>query len=223
MRIPARWATVALVVVVLILAAYPAVGRSDGIFGRAQQGCGGMGCHVGGSDGNVQVTIGTPEAWQHDRTYRINVTLTGSLPEPPNPDNRGGFNLEVDAGRLRVPNGSETVQILEQGDNAGREATHTSSGNDQRNWTVLWDAPGNGTADVMFWVGANAVNGNGVADLTDRWTTGQADVPFGGNATSTEPEPEEPIPHQPEQVPGPGIVTVVAGLLAAVWLVVPRR
>lgn len=211
MRVPVRGLVVLAVAVVAVASLTPAMSRSGGIFGRAQDGCGGMGCHVGGP-ADVTIGIDAPDSWTAGRIYEVNVSISGSLPEAPTAENRGGFNLLVSDGTLSVPNGSEAVQIQEEGDMAGREATHTSAGNDQRSWGLVWHAPTNSTEEVTVWVAANAVNGNGQADVADEWTTEETTIPREGDASTGNESMEEPIDEDLEPVPGPG----VAGLVVAV-------
>lgn len=205
MRVAVRTLVLVCVVVVAVASLSPAVGRSSGIFGRAKQGCGGTGCHVGGP-ADVTVGVDVPDAWTPDRSYVVNVSVSGSTPSVPMPENRGGFNLLVSDGSLAKPNGSDAVQIRQEGENAGREATHTTAGNDQREWSLVWNAPANGTGNVTVWLAVNAVNGNGQQDIADEWTTTETTIPYQGNETDDEPIPE------PENVPGPGPVAAVVAL-----------
>lgn len=211
MRVPVRGLVLVAVAVVAVASLTPATSRSGGIFGRAREGCGGTGCHVGGP-ADVQIAFGGPGNWTPGTTYNVTVSISGSLPEAPTAQNRGGFNLLVSDGNLSAPNGSEAVKIRQEGNTSGREATHTSAGNDQRSWVLLWHAPTNGTGEVTVWVAANAVNGNGQADIGDEWSTMKTTIPYSGNGSEGNASTEEPIPEQPENVPGPGPVAIGAAL-----------
>lgn len=192
---------------------------SDGRWDRAQQGCGGTSCHGPPSD-DVTAVLELPDSWTPGTTYEIGVAVEGAPPRVPDPENRAGFNLEVEEGTLAVPSGSQIVQVGPP-NGSDRQATHTPAGTSVESWTVLWNAPANGTGNVTVWLAVNAVNGNGLADLADAWTTTQATIPHGdaGNASNG---PDDPIP-PPEPIPGAAVGATVAGLLGAAAIVAARR
>ena len=117
-------------------------------------------CHGDGtvSDAAIVTVEGVPLNWSHGESYTVYVNLTG--PESSGL-NTGGFNLRSSTGTL----GSTDMftQILDG------EATHTSEGNDERSWTIQWNAPSKGTV-VTFTTHGNAVNGDGIAGSGDHWT-----------------------------------------------------
>lgn len=212
---------------------YAAGARSDGIFDRAQDGCGGMGCHLGMADADVELQLdGLPSSWVVNTTYELTVAIGGS-PRPvlPTHQNEGGFNLEVSAGTLAVPDGSDAVQVGP--DEPARQAAHTDAGNDQREWTVEWTAPATvpaGNATVTVWLAVNAVNGNTLNDLLDQWNTatfevdaaaGQGDDTDGG--TGDDGEEVDEVPEGPESIPAASAGAVATALLAAVWWAKRRR
>lgn len=210
-RIPRRTAAVGLVIVVLASTGLTVGAFSDGRWDRAREGCGGQGCHIGMPDGDVTPEIDhLPEAYEPGRNYTLVVAIEGGRDPLPNADNAGGFNLLVSAGRLYAVN--ETVQVRAEGNTSGREATHTTAGNDQRSWEVAWVAPANGSEEVTIWLAVNAVNGNGFADALDQWNTASFTVaPGQTNGTGADGEIGEPIPDDQEQVPGwTALVAVVA-------------
>ncbi|MCK4455739.1 MAG: Ig-like domain-containing protein, partial [Thermoplasmata archaeon] len=104
------------------------------------------------------------------------IVLTGG-PTPGSGGNNaeGGFNLNVSAGTLAAPGGPPHVQVNVW----GNQSTHTTQGNDQRQWDVEWTAPGAGTGDVNFTVTAIAVNGDG-SNVGDAWARFTVIVPEAG-------------------------------------------
>lgn len=195
---------------------------SEGRWDRAQEGCGVTGCHGPASD-QVTAVLEVPDNWTRGDRYEINVSIEGTLPSTPAQENRGGFNLEVENGTLHVPAASQAVQVGPP-DGSGRQATHTAQGNDQIVWTVEWQAPANGTGNVTVWVAVNAVNGNGLADPTDAWTTTEATIPYAGtDDDGGAPPDDDPIPDEPEEIPGMAVGAAVAGLLGAAALVAAAR
>lgn len=255
LRIPRRLGVAALALVLLTgTVLYTASARSGGIFDRARDGCGGQGCHGTDPDPDVvPVLEGLPDAWTANATYDLTVRIDGARPVLPTHENEGGFNLEVSAGVLSVPEGADDVQVAT--DDPPRQATHTTDGNDQRDWRLRWTAPaeapagdgadggdggadGNATGTVTVWLAVNAVNGNTASDALDQWATATFEVPAadttGGDGSDGDGgdgdggdgggRDVEEIPDDGgEQVPGFAGLAVVSALLAAVWWTKRRR
>ncbi|HEV8361757.1 MAG TPA: choice-of-anchor V domain-containing protein [Candidatus Thermoplasmatota archaeon] len=131
---------------------------------------GGCSCHNPQYTGNVRAVLeGVPSFYAFggkvDATpANITVRIVGG----PNASgsNQGGFNLQVTQGTLGVPQGAADVQILND------QATHTTQGNDQREWKVTWTPPAQAGPDAIFYLTVNSVNGNGFNDEGDEWGRG---------------------------------------------------
>lgn len=149
-----------LIILSLIFLAPLTQGYSDGITGSTvDSGCV---CHGDGtySDDTSITFEGVPVNWTAGETYTIYVNMTGPESEG---INSGGFNLRVSVGELSASDG--TVQIVDE------QATHTTSGNDLREWVLEWTAPKNTNQDVIFYLLANAVNGDSSANSMDHWNS----------------------------------------------------
>lgn len=221
MRLPRSLLVAAVAGLVAVAPIGSVLAFSEGRWDRAQEGCGVTGCHGPPSD-QVTAVLELPDNWTRGERYPINLSIEGALPSSPTAENRGGFNLEVDAGTLHVPDGSEAVQVGPP-NGSDRQATHTAQGNDRIAWTVEWEAPANGTGNVTVWLAVNAVNGNGLADPTDAWTTTEATIPHVGTDDGQSPADDEPIPDRPEEIPGMAVGAAVAALLGAAALVAAAR
>ncbi|SVA97531.1 uncharacterized protein METZ01_LOCUS150385, partial [marine metagenome] len=117
-------------------------------------------CHGSGlvsEDVSIDVS-GFPQSWEVSVEYEITITVQSTVTE--NGSALGGFNLFIDGGSLSVIDG--TVQIVDG------EATHTESGNMQRQWTVFWTAPSSTIGDIDYRVYSNTVDGDGTADSDDK-------------------------------------------------------
>ena len=125
-------------------------------------------CHGSGlvsEDVSIDVS-GFPQSWEVSVEYEITITVQSTVTE--NGSALGGFNLFIDGGSLSVIDG--TVQIVDG------EATHTESGNMQRQWTVFWTAPSSTIGDIDYRVYSNTVDGDGTADSDDKWSVVAATI-----------------------------------------------
>ena len=120
-------------------------------------------CHVPGDDGTISPSIeGIPESYETGTTYRLNISITGDNPLADNPENQGGFLLQVSSGSLESVDNTTGRNYGPGG--AGEYSgtnliTHSEAGNDQRSWTVDWVAPDTAGENIEFTVWVNAVNG----------------------------------------------------------------
>lgn len=129
---------------------------------------GGCSCHNTAYTGTVTAVLegipsfytfgGEAAAGPHELTIRI---LGG--PNATAGRAQGGFNLQATQGTLSAPAGATDVQVLEG------EATHTTAGNKQREWKVLWAPPAAAGPDAQFTLTVNAVNGDGAPLPPDAW------------------------------------------------------
>ena len=156
--------TLALLAIVLVAFLPGMEGVSNGI-GNVDNGCN---CHGGGS-ASEQVTVfisGLPDVYNSTETYQLTVTITGGPDE--SGSNSGGFNLHANGGTF-VSLDNHTRLISEP--NKGVEITHTSEGNDVREWNVEWIAPLDDTDEITFRAYGNAVDGDGVNSVGDLWNS----------------------------------------------------
>ncbi len=106
------------------------------------------------------VLDGLPEAWDVGETYTLTIRVEGGPEALPDPAPKGGFELEVDAGELHVPAGSEDLLRRPY----PTLMTYEPAGTMMRTWTVEWQAPSldQRPAEVGFWLAVLSANGNHV-------------------------------------------------------------
>ena len=165
----------------------------------------GCSCHNLEADPGVTVTLaGLPVNYTSQQTYTLTVQITGG--PPAGGSNQGGFNLVVSAGTLTVLD--ERSQLFDN----GLEATHTTAGNDQRNWSLNWTAPIEGTNYVDFSLVANSVDGSGSNDAADGWNQFTLRLPVFGY---TAPPPQADSEGFPFTLLFTALGLLVVGLLVA--------
>ncbi|MDP7001259.1 MAG: hypothetical protein QGH90_05095 [Candidatus Poseidoniaceae archaeon] len=145
-------------IVLTILLLPSTLGYSNGITGASvEDGCN---CHGGGIPSNdVSVELeGLPSEFVPNQIYNLTITIIGG-PEVSGL-NQAGYNLQVSSGVLSTLDDNSKIQQ--------RQATHTSSGNDMRQWVVTWMAP-NSESSTDFSLLGNSVNGDSVPNQADHW------------------------------------------------------
>ncbi len=160
---PGRGALVALLIAAAVASQLAAANfaASPGFSGRAGVTC--LACHTVAPVGHVEAQAmldGLPEAWDPGQSYTLDIAVLGGPQAMPAPAPQGGFDLDVGAGRLALPAGTEDKLRL-VGDH---EATYLPAGTLQREWTVEWVAPGleSYPAPVPVWLAVVSANGNHV-------------------------------------------------------------
>lgn len=134
---------------------------SPGFSGRAGVTC--LACHTESPVGHVEaqaVLDGLPAAWDPGQSYTLTIRVDGGPPAMPAPQPQGGFDLDVGAGHLVLPPGSEqTLRLV-----GTQEATYLPAGTLMRQWSVDWVAPGLSSYPqaVPVWLAVVAANGNHV-------------------------------------------------------------
>lgn len=104
------------------------------------------------------------------KTYDLTITIVGGPEMSAEPgSNKGGFNLQVSAGKLLPPEDpgqAAHVQVIDD-----TEATHTAAGDRDANrvFRLRWDAPAEAGPDVQFVLTVNSVNGIAGNDAGDEW------------------------------------------------------
>ena len=152
-----------LVTMVLVACALPLfpVGSAvqSGGTGLEDSDMAGCHCHNLAPDNGVTLNLmGLPERYQPGTVYDLLVTVAGGPPVDELGTAAGGFMVSCTNGSLAVPEGSDQVQVF----NNGQSASHTLAGNKDRQWRLVWRAPKAGTGDAIFYISANSVNGDGV-------------------------------------------------------------
>lgn len=158
-----RGALVALLVAAAVASQLAAANfaASPGFSGRAGVTC--LACHTVAPVGHVEAEArldGLPAAWDPGQAYPLAIAVLGGPQAMPAPAPQGGFDLDVGAGRLALPAGTEDKLRL-VGDH---EATYRPAGTLQREWSVEWVAPGleSYPAPVPMWLAVVSANGNHV-------------------------------------------------------------
>lgn len=119
------------------------------------------GCHCHNLEGDKDVTLnlmGLPERYQPGDVYDLVITVAGGPAIDELATAAGGFILSCSNGSFAVPEGSDQVQVF----NNGQSASHTGVGNKVRQWRLVWRAPKAGIGDAVFHLSANSVNGDGI-------------------------------------------------------------
>ena len=139
------------------------------------------GCTCHGPTPSTVVTYrleGVPLSYIPGDRYEISLTISGGPPALEG-QHQGGFAMVVSNGTFSPhPDFAVQTQVFDldvstynPADSSKQNAvTHTSDGNRQRSWKVLWDAP-RGKGNAVFYIAGNSVNGNNVPDLdgSDQW------------------------------------------------------
>ena len=107
-------------------------------------------CHEGELSAGIVKIEGIPSSYKPGKTYTMTVRIDSALESMS--ESRGGFSLEVSAGKLIVKDKKNT-QI------ADGYLTHTQEGNELRQWSFQWKAPTE-ESDVTITVMAVAANGD---------------------------------------------------------------
>jgi hypothetical protein len=119
------------------------------------------GCHCHNLEPDIGTTLnlmGVPERYEPGDVYDLVISVAGGPPLDELGTAAGGFMVSCSNGSFAVPEGSDQVQVF----NNGQSASHTQAGNKVRQWRLVWRAPKAGTGDAMFHLSANSVNGDGV-------------------------------------------------------------
>lgn len=145
-----------------------------------------MGClchNPAGADDSVTILMASvPYHYIPGSEYPMLLQIVGG-PESSGPY-YGGFSMRVNIGTLSAGSGSEShVSTAVEGDET--TLTHTASGSEvsDRTWNIIWTAPDAGSAEVVFRVTGNAVNGDQGATDSDRWNHLLFSIPEGDEET----------------------------------------
>lgn len=164
-----------LVTALALLVAAPAYGNSLGPpwehNGRIvpEEGCS---CHGAGGSPSSEVILsvsGVPRTYVADNTYNFTISLTHAS------YNTGGYMIwDYGSGTFTPGEGSKIVV------NSSGALSHDAPSND---WVIEWTAPSEDLGDIHFSLAGNAVDGSGLPDAGDHWTTLTFTVSAPGTAT----------------------------------------
>ena len=124
-------------------------------------------CHNEVADNAVQVILDdVPFAYTAGETYPLRLQLIGG------PAATGtytaGFSMRVSLGTLASDAG-QNWEIDGTVDEQTLTHTEASAATEDRAWVLEWTAPETGSGAVNFWIVGNAVNGDQIPGVEDRW------------------------------------------------------
>ena len=150
---------VSLLFFILLFSSPLAQSSPSGVGDMGNEGCL---CHGAKSLSTSVIIDGMPPQWAANNSYAMSIIISSSI-EISDQENAqlGGFRLIVDGGEVIFAENNHT-QIINEG------YTHTSQGNQYRQWNFTWTAPSSNDSVVDFVVFGNAVNSNGQSS-GDAW------------------------------------------------------
>ena len=111
-------------------------------------------CHGARSQLTSVIINGIPQEWAANNSYEMSIIINSSIEISDEENARiGGFRLMVNEGTVVFAD-NDSAQVINEG------YTHTSSGNQYRQWNFSWTAPSSNDSVVNFVVHGNAVNSN---------------------------------------------------------------
>jgi len=111
-------------------------------------------CHGAKSQSTSVIINGIPQEWAANNSYEMSIIINSSIEISDEENARiGGFRLVVSEGTVVFAD-NDSAQVINEG------YTHTSSGNQYRQWNFSWTAPSSNDSIVDFIVHGNAVNSN---------------------------------------------------------------
>ena len=127
-------------------------------------------CHTGGSFGTVTIAMTIEDdsgnvvsEYEPNAVYSLNVSVSAAAGMP------SGYGFQMIA--LKDSDDSPTNSFSNAGSGvqlsttAGRQYAEHSSASATGSFTVDWTAPPAGSGDITFYLGGNAVNGNGLNSM----------------------------------------------------------
>lgn len=124
-------------------------------------------CHAGGSFGTVDIDLnildgnGDPiTEYTPGETYAVSVDVSNSMGTP------SGYGFQTialeDGGDTPLNAFSNAGTGVQFSESSSRQYAEHSTPSSSGSFSFDWTAPSEGTGDVTFYAGANAINGNGV-------------------------------------------------------------
>ncbi len=159
LRINRNKLLVSLLFLILLFSSPLAQSIPSGVGDMGDEGCL---CHGAKSLSTSVIIDGIPPQWAANNSYQMSIILNSSIEISDEENARlGGFRLMVDDGEVIFAENNRT-QVINEG------YTHTSQGNQYRQWNFTWSAPSSNDSVVNFVVFGNAVNSNGQSS-GDAW------------------------------------------------------
>jgi len=107
---------------------------------------------------------GFPARYEPGILYNLTLAIADSgVSDTAEPAASGGF-------LLRVTNGSFGGGANFWTSDDGNLLSHNADSNNQRNWTIAWNAPEEGAGDAVLTIYFNVVNGENGSDPGDAWS-----------------------------------------------------
>ena len=142
---------VSLLLFILLFSSPLAHSAPSGVGDMANDGCL---CQGSKSLSTSVIIDGIPPQWAANNSYEMSIIINSSIEISDEDDARlGGFRLMVNEGTVVFAD-NDSAQVINEG------YTHTSSGNQYRQWNFSWTAPSSNDSVVNFVVHGNAVNSN---------------------------------------------------------------
>lgn len=147
-------------------------------------------CHSGGSFGtvNIGLTINTDSGnavteYMPGATYSLAVDVSATSGTP------SGYGFQMialqDAGNTPTNSFQNAGSGVQLSTTASRQYAEHTSASGTGSFTVDWVAPASGAGDVTFYIGANAVNGNGINGGDNATLFDLTIAEMGGDTTDT--------------------------------------
>lgn len=139
-------------------------------------------CHNEVADNAVQVILDdVPFAYVAGETYTLHLQLIGG--PPATGTYTAGFSMRVSLGTLASDAG-QNWEIDGAVDEQTLTHTEASAATEDRAWAFDWTAPETGSGTVNFWIVGNAVNGDQIPGVEDRWNQLNFALNEGGDASA---------------------------------------
>ena len=139
-------------------------------------------CHNEVADNAVQVILDdVPFAYLAGETYTLQLQLIGG--PPATGTYTAGFSMRVSLGTLASDAG-QNWEIDGTVDEQTLTHTEASAATEDRAWAFDWTAPETGSGTVNFWIVGNAVNGDQIPGVEDRWNQLNFALNEGGDASA---------------------------------------
>ena len=139
-------------------------------------------CHNEVADNAVQVILDdVPFAYVAGETYTLQLQLIGG--PPATGTYTAGFSMRVSLGTLASDAG-QNWEIDGAVDEQTLTHTEASAATEDRAWAFEWTAPETGSGTVNFWIVGNAVNGDQIPGVEDRWNQLNFALNEGGDASA---------------------------------------
>lgn len=139
-------------------------------------------CHNEVADNAVQVILDdVPFAYVAGETYTLQLQLIGG--PPATGTYTAGFSMRVSLGTLASDAG-QNWEIDGAVDEQTLTHTEASAATQDRAWAFDWTAPETGSGTVNFWIVGNAVNGDQIPGVEDRWNQLNFALNEGGDASA---------------------------------------